>query len=204
MSDSAVRLPPRRRVPRWRAWLALAGMTAGGMVATGAGVLATWVATTTATTATVESADLGLTHVDANGTSFSSSTSNLLPGDYLFRYAKLTNTGSVTADFTATVSGSGAVTDTGGLQVTVDKCSVAWATNGACAGTTTNLISTRDVNGAGQLTLDRIAEGGIDHLRYRFSLPASASSALQGASGDVTVVISATPTVPGGRDRSAG
>jgi signal transduction histidine kinase len=51
---------------------------------------------------------------------------NLLPGDYLYRYANLVNTGGLAQDFVADVAGSGVMACAGGLQIAVDSCSLAW------------------------------------------------------------------------------
>lgn len=193
-----------RKQSRRRGWLGVVALTVVGLALAGTGVFASWVATTSATTGAVNTAQLGLTYSDTNGTTFNSGVSNMLPGDYLYRYADLSNTGGLSETFSATVSGSGAITAAGGLQITVDKCSVAWAGNGSCSGTTTNLVTTRDVATAGTVTLDTIAGSGADHLRYKFTLNSLADVSFQGTSGSVTVSISGSSAVSGGQDRTSG
>jgi hypothetical protein len=187
-----------------KGWLVMAGLVAAGAALTGGGVFASWNATTSNSTGAVNSADLGLTYADANGTTFNSTVSDLLPGDYLYRYGNLTNTGTVAEDFTAAVTGSGAITAAGGLQLSVDKCSVAWASNGTCSGTTTALVTTRDVASAGTVALDTIAGSGVSRLRYKFILPSGAASTFKNTTGSVSVALAGTASVAGGRDRSAG
>lgn len=189
---------------RKRGWIVMSGLVAGGTFLTGAGVFASWTESTSANSGAINSADLGLTYTDTNGTTFNSSVADLLPGDYLYRYGNLTNTGTVSEDFTANITGSGAITGAGGLQISVDKCSVAWASNSTCAGTTTNLVSTRDVATAGTVSLDTLAGGGVSRLRYKLTLPANAAASFKGTTGAVQVNLSGVATVSGGRDRSAG
>ena len=112
--------------------VATAGAVAGVLMI-GAGAFAAWTSSTTVTTGTYSAATVTASDADHDGTVFTSAISDLLPGDYAYRYRTLTNTGSVTQSFSAAVTGAGALTGTGGLQVTVDSCATAWA-SGVCAG----------------------------------------------------------------------
>ncbi|MDG6110021.1 hypothetical protein Daura_20890 [Dactylosporangium aurantiacum] len=186
-------------------WLVLGAAAAVGTVMTSQGVFASWVATSEATTGAVQAASVGLTHTDTNGTVFSSGVANLLPGDYLYRYANLVNTGALAQDFTAAVTGSGALAAAGGLQIAVDSCSTAWAGNGTCGGTLLPVAAIRDVAGSTDIALGQIAAGGSSYLRYKFMLSAGASQAtFQGTTGTVKVTVNGSTPVSGGRDRTGG
>ena len=195
---------PKRRSQAGR-WLLLGGVGMLGAAMTSSGVFASWVATAQNTSGSVQAAALGVTHTDTNGTVFSSGVTNLLPGDYLYRYAKLVNTGGLAQDFVAAIAGSGVMAGAGGLQIAVDSCSLAWAGDGSCAGTLLPVATVRDVASAGTITLGQIAANGTSYLRYEMQLSATADqTTLQGATGSLTVTISGTTPVSGGRDRTAG
>jgi hypothetical protein len=167
------------------------------------GVFASWVSTAQSTTGTQTAATVTATHTDTNGTVFSTAVGTLLPGDYLYRYANLVNTGDVTQTFSAAISGSGTLAGAGGLQIAVDSCSVAWAANGSCSGTTTAVLANADVASAGSASLGSLSASGTSRLRYKISLNSSAVQAtFQGTTGTVTVAITGTAT--GNRDRTAG
>ena len=98
----------------------------------------------------------------------------------------------VTTDATS----SPLTTDGGdGLQVAVDRCSVAWSLAGpsaTCAGTTTAVAADGPVLGrfalpsAGSAAL---VPGGVDHLRLVLRLPTTAPSTLQGRSAALMVSV---------------
>lgn len=187
-------------------WLALGVAGAVGAVMTSQGVLASWTATAQSATGSEQAAVVGMTHTDTNGTTFNSGVSNLLPGDYLYRYARLVNTGTLAQDFTATVAGTGTgLAAAGGLQISVDSCSVAWAGDGSCGGTLLPVVTTRDVATAGTVPLGQVAAGGAANLRYRFLLNSLADQlTFQGKTGGVTVTVNGALPVGGGRDRTNG
>ncbi|MCA2218383.1 CalY family protein [Jidongwangia harbinensis] len=191
-----------RRVGGWFAVVALGAVGAG---LTGTGVFASWVSTSAMQTGDHSAAAMGLTHTDTNGTTFTSGVANMLPGDYLYRYANLVNTGTVTESFSAAVTGTGTLAGAGGLRLAVDACSLAWAGDGSCSGSTTPIVTVRDVATAGTVALGDIAAGATSHLRYRFVLDAGADQAtFQGATGKINVAITGTTTAVGNRDRTSG
>ena len=187
-------------------WLALGVAGAAGAVMTSQGVLASWVATAQSATGAEQAAVVSMTHTDTNGTTFTSGVANLLPGDYLYRYARLVNTGTLAQDFTATVTGTGTgLAAVGGLQIAVDSCSVAWAGDGSCSGTLLPVVTTRDVASAGTVPLGQVAPGGAANLRYKFVLNSLADQAtFQGKTGGASVTVNGTLPVAGGRDRTNG
>ncbi|UWP80410.1 hypothetical protein [Dactylosporangium fulvum] len=172
---------------------------------TSQGVFASWVATANAGTGNAQAATVAVTHTDTNGTVFSSGVSNLLPSDYLYRYANLVNTGGLAQDFTASVNSSGALAAAGGLQLAVDSCSTAWAGDGSCAGSLVQVAAVRDVAGSPAIPLGQLGAGGTAHLRYKFLLsPTADQGTFQGKTGSLTVTISGSTPVAGGRDRTTG
>ncbi|MFI7543455.1 hypothetical protein [Actinoplanes sp. NPDC049599] len=186
-------------------WLAVAALGTAAAGLTGTGVFATWVSTASVQTGVSTAADVAMTHTDTNGTTFTSSVADLLPGDYLHRYANLVNTGALTESFSAAISGTGTLTGAGGLRVAVDSCTVAWANDGSCAGTADPVVTVRDVATAGTVPLGDIPAGGTEHLRYTFVLDAAADqSTFQGSTGRITAAITGTSAVAGNRNRTAG
>jgi hypothetical protein len=173
----------------------------------GAGTFAAWQSTTGGTTLTYSAATVTASETDTNGTTFASAISNLLPGDYAYRYRTLTNTGSLTQAFTGAVTGSGVLAATaGGLTLAVDSCSVAWTTVAGvstCAGTTTPLLATTGVSTSPAITYGSLAPSATLQLRYTLALPSNAvQTTFQGTSGTVQVAITGTGGTPG--DRTAG
>ncbi len=183
----------------------VAGLSAVALV--GAGTFAAWQSTTGGTTGTYSAATVTASETDTNGTTFSSAVSNLLPGDYAYRYRVLSNTGSVSQVFSGAVSGAGTLATTaGGLTIAVDSCSVAWTTVAGvstCSGTTTALLATTGVSTSPSISYGTLAASGTLNLRYTLALPAGANQAtFQGTSGTVTVAITGAGSGTG--DRTAG
>ncbi|GAC1416718.1 MAG: hypothetical protein NVSMB57_12020 [Actinomycetota bacterium] len=118
---------------------------------------------------------------------------NVVPGDTMQRAFTLTNSGntnlaSITLSTTATTSSLLDTDATNGLQMVIDKCSVAWVEAGtspaytySCAGTTTSIIASRAVVGSGVATgsLAALTAAGSDNLRLTLTLPASAGNTFQ-------------------------
>lgn len=205
MAMAGTRRATHAQPSRARQWLLLGALGLVGVAMTGRGVFASWVATTSATTGTQQATTVAVTQTDTNGTVFTSGVSSLLPGDYLYRYSNLVNSSDQSQAFTATFVGSGVLAGAGGLQVAVDSCSVAWASDGSCSGSLSPIATVRDVATAGTLSLGTVAGAATAHLRYKLLLNAAASQAtFQGTSGTVTVTINGSTVATGGRDRTAG
>ena len=122
----------------------------------------------------------------------SSSAVNVAAGDTMQRALDLVNTSSLalaSVELTSNATTSSALdTDaTNGLQLVIDKCSVAWTEAGSapaytytCGGTTTSVLATQPVIGA-NITLSNTtlaAGGATDHLRMTWTLPSASN--LQG------------------------
>jgi spore coat-associated protein N len=126
--------------------------------------------------------------------------SGLVPGDTVQRAFTLSNTGNqslASIGLTTTASPSSLLdTDaTNGLQMVVERCSVAWVELGSspafdytCAGVTTTVIASRPVIGANlnMASLSSLTNGGSDQLRLTLTLPSTAGNTLQGLSSTLT------------------
>ena len=132
--------------------------------------------------------------------------SNLAAGDTVQRAVNLTNSGSISlASITLTTTASPSTlldTDaTNGLQMVIDKCSVAWTEGGTapaytytCGGTTSTVVASRAVIGSG-LTLSNLgilSSTGTDYLRVTLTLPSGAGNTLQNLSSTITYSFTAT------------
>ena len=132
---------------------------------------------------------------------------NMVAGDTVQRAVDLINTGTGTSDplasiqLTTSASPSSALdTDTvTGLQMSIDKCSVAWTESAApytytCGGTTTSVLSSRAVIGTSLAlaNLSALTTGSTDHLHVTLTLPAAAPNALQGKSSVISYTFDAT------------
>lgn len=196
---------PCARHGRRRRLAGAATLAVAGTALVGTGAFSSWGATASATGG-LTAGSVAVSMVDANGGSFSTAVGNLLPADYFYRYVDVTNSGSAASTFTGSVSATGALA--GQLQVDVTSCSVAWTTvSGAstCPGTTTALASGTPTT-ATPLTVAHgsigTGAGNAQHVRYKVTFSAGASSTLQGAGGSIAASVS--NTVVGGTDRTGG
>jgi hypothetical protein len=198
---------PRSFAPRFRGRISLATASAVAAIAMiGAGTFAVWQSTASGTAGAYSAATVTATETDTNSTLFTTAVSNLLDGDFLYRYRTLSNTGSVSQTFSATATGSGGITAAGGLKVAVDSCSVAWTTVlsiSTCAGTTSPVLAATGLGSAAAINFGTLTAGSTLSLRYTFSLPSGTATSFQGTSGTVAVAITGTPTATPG-ERTAG
>jgi predicted ribosomally synthesized peptide with SipW-like signal peptide len=128
----------------------------------------------------------------------------LAPGDTIQRSVDLTNSGSLdlaSVTLTTTASPSSLLdTDaTNGLQMVIDKCSVAWTESGppytyTCGGSTTSLVASRAVIGSGISlgSLAALTAGGTDHMRVTLTLPSGAGNTLQNQSSTISYAFTGT------------
>ena len=171
----------------------------------GLGTYATWTSTTsenhTISSGTVTIA-LGATGAATNRLNVGAS--GLAPGDTIQRSVDLSNSGSIDlagVTLTTTASPSSLLdTDaTNGLQMVVDKCSVAWTEAGppftyTCGGSTSSVLASRAVIGS-NLSLSNLgvtAPGATDHLRVTLTLPSGAPNTLQNQSSTITYAFTGT------------
>jgi predicted ribosomally synthesized peptide with SipW-like signal peptide len=180
--------------------LSLGALGAAAGIA-GLGTYATFTSTTSAsqsvTSGTVVIA-LGSTGAATNRLTVNAS--GLVPGDTVQRSFDLSNTGNenlASIGLTTTASPSSLLDSdaTNGLQMVVDKCSIAWVETGTspaftytCLGTTTTVIASRAVIGSNlnMASLAALTNGGTDHLRVTLTLPSAAGNTFQGLTSTVT------------------
>jgi predicted ribosomally synthesized peptide with SipW-like signal peptide len=197
----------RRTAARPTAHKLLATVAVLGAAASiaGLGTYATWTSTTsenhTISSGTVTIA-LGATGAATNRLNVGASA--LAPGDTVQRSVDLTNSGSIDlagVTLTTTASPSSLLdTDaTNGLQMVVDKCSVAWTEAGppytyTCGGSTSSVLASRAVIGS-NLSLSNLgvtAPGATDHLRVTLTLPSGADNSFQNKSSTITYAFTGT------------
>ncbi len=176
------------------------------ILGTAAGVasLATFASFTSSTSAQAQSLTSGTVSITLGAANrLTVGASNLVPGDTIQRAVDINNNGSagtssvgsITLTTTAPTTSLLDSDATNGLQMVIDKCSVAWTESGppytyTCGGTTTSVLTTRAVIG-GSIALSNMSAltaGNTDRLRITLTLPAGASNTLQGQSSVLNYV----------------
>ena len=176
--------------------------------AAGVASLATFASFTSSTAAQAQSLTSGTVSITlGTANRLTVGATNLVPGDTIQRAVDITNNGSAgtssvgSVSLTTTASPSSLLdTDTtNGLQMVVDKCSVAWTESGppytyTCGGTTTSVLASRAVigNNIALSNMSSITAGNTDHLRVTLTLPAAAGNTLQGQSSTLSYVFTAS------------
>ena len=168
---------------------------------TGTGVYATFTSSANASH-TVSTATVGLA-LGTSGAPTNRLTVNataMFPADVYYRSVDLTNSGShalsaISLTTTASVSSLLDTDATNGLQMLLQRCSVAWTESGSspnftytCSGATTSVLSTRAVIGAG-LALTNITATAVsttDHLLLSMTLPSTADNTFQGQTSTIS------------------
>jgi hypothetical protein len=184
--------------------LALVGSAAA---VAGLGTYGSFTSTTSASqtvaTGTVAIA-LGATGASTNRLTVNAS--GLVPGDTVQRSFDLDNTGSedlasVTLTSSATSSSLLDTDATDGLQMVIERCSVAWTEAGVspaftytCGGATSSVVASRPVVGTAvaMANLGVLTAAATDHLRLTLTLPATAGNTLQGLSSTLSYAFTGT------------
>lgn len=132
--------------------------------------------------------------------------SNVAAGDTIQRAFDLSNSGTIDlASFTFSTSASPSSlldTDTtNGLQMVIDKCSVAWTEAGppytyTCSGSTSSVVASRAVIGS-NISMSNVSDlltagTGPDHLRLTLTLPSGAGNTLESLSSTITYTFTGT------------
>ena len=201
-----------KRVSRGKVLLTLAVLAAGA-TAVGAGTYASFTSSATAGPLTVSSGTQSLSIPGAGSTNrLTVSASNIVPGDTMQRAVNLTNGGNVnlsaiTLTSAASVSSVLDTDATNGLQVAIDRCSVAWTEAGVspaytytCSGGTTSVVlASRAVIGTGVAlsNLGATTAGSTDYLRVTLTFPSAAGDSFQTKSSTINFTFN-------GVQRSAG
>ena len=186
------------------ATLALVGAAAS---IAGLGTYATFTSSTPAEAQAITSGTVNIA-LGADGTSANRldiGASDIAPGDTIERAVDLSNAGStidlgsLTLDTTASPSSALDTDAANGLQLTIDKCSVAWTESGppytyTCGGTTQSVLASQPVIGSGLAlsNLSALTAGQTDHLRVTLSLPTTADNTMQGLASTIDFVFTGT------------
>ena len=133
---------------------------------------------------------------------------NIVPGDTVQRAVKLSNLGN--ADLSGVTLTTAATTsslldsNTGGLQLSIDKCSVAWTEGGTapaytytCGGSTSTVLAPVPVIGANRTlaNLSSLVAGPTsapDYLRVTLSFPTAADNTFQNQSSVIDFTFTGT------------
>ncbi len=180
--------------------LTLGALGVAGALA-GMGTFATFTATTSAS----QSVSSGTVVIALGNTGAATNrlTVNAVgvgPGDTIQRSFDLSNTGSqdlASIALTTSASPSSLLdTDaTNGLQMVIDRCSVAWTESGSspaftysCSGSTTTIVTSRAViqSSLSLAGLTALTAAGTDHLRLTLTFPGTAGNTFQGLSSTLT------------------
>lgn len=189
-----------------RVLLSVAAVGAAASIAT-LGTFATFTSTTSVshsvTTGTVV-VTLGATGASTNRLNVSAS--GVVPGDTMQRSVNLINSGnqdfaSVALTTTATTSSALDTDATNGLQMLIERCSVAWTESGSspaftytCSGTTSTVLASRAVIGSSMTlsNLTSLTSGITDNLRVTLTMPSGAGNTLQGLTSTIQYSFTAT------------
>jgi len=199
-----------------RPWSKTMGSTSKKLLATiavlgaaasiaGLGTYATFTSTTsqnhTISSGTV-TVSLGATGAATNRLNIGASA--LAPGDTIQRSVDLINSGSldlasVTLTTTAAPSSLLDTDATNGLQMVIDKCSVAWTESGppytyTCSGSTSSVLASHAVIGSSLALsgLSSLTAGATDHLRVTVTLPSGAGNTLQNQTSTISYAFNGT------------
>jgi spore coat-associated protein N len=203
-----MKAPSRIRRPRLVA-------AAGGCIllvalAGGVGVYATFTASASqsisVSSGTVTIA-LGATGASTNRLNVNAS--GIVAGDTMQRSVDVNNSGStdlgsITLTTTASPSSLLDTDATNGLQIAIDKCSVAWTEAGTspaftytCGGTTSSVLSSQAVIGSSiALSNMTVTAGAANHLRVTLTLPSTAPNTMQGLSSTISCAFIGTQRAP--------
>lgn len=165
----------------------------------GLGTYATFTSTTSASqTVTSGTVVIALGATGAASNRLTVNASNVVPGDTMQRSFTLANTGtealaSIVLTTTATTSSLLDSDATAGLQMVIQKCSVAWVEAGvspsfvySCAGTTSTVLASRAVIGSSiALSNLSLTAASTDQLRLTLTFPSTAGNTLQGLSSTI-------------------
>ena len=199
------------RASRSKVLLTLA-VLAGAATALGGGTYAAFTASTTAGPLSVTSGTEALSVPVAGSTNrMTVNASGIVPGDTIQRAVNLQNTGNqnLTAITLTTAASTSSLLDTDttyGLQLVIDRCSVAWTEAGTapaytytCGGTTSSVLASTPVIGSGMAlsNLTTTTAGATDFLRVKLTFPATAGDTLQNKTSIVNFTFNGTQRAAG-------
>ena len=192
--------------------LASAAVVGAAASIAGLGTYATWTSSTPAQNQTVSAGTVQIALGSTNR--LTTNATGLVPGDVVERAVDLngpasgvTGIGSISLGVTVGASTLLDSDTTNGLHINVDSCPSAWTESGtapaytySCSGTVTSLVSNQPVIGNFNLpSLNSMNVGGVDHLRVKLTLPATAPTTMMGLSDTLSYVFTATARAGGNR-----
>jgi spore coat-associated protein N len=197
-------LPPTRRSSTRTKAIVTGGLVALTVAGVGGAAFAAFT-DTTAASESIASGTLTLGGIGTNGAGnrLTVGATNIAPGDTIHRAVTLSNTGTldlaaVTLTTNATTSSLLDTDTVTGLQLTIDKCSVAWTESAipytyTCGGTTTSVKTSAPVIGTNMAlsNLTLTAASG-NNLRVTMTLPSAAGNSLQGQSSVINYTFTGT------------
>lgn len=199
----------KRERRRRRALVVLGAGAVACLSFAGVGVYHALFTDTQSTTPSYSTGTVTLAGIGTNATNnrLSVGATGIAPGDTIQRAVNIKYTGSITAasvtlTTTATTSSLLDTDTTNGLQLVIDKCSVAWTETSSggnapytytCSGTTSSVLASRAVIGSvlslSNLTLTTNTD---NFLRATLTLPSSAPNTMQGISSTIQFAFTAT------------
>jgi spore coat-associated protein N len=164
----------------------------------GFGTYATFTSSTSASH-TIATGTLSLTSGPTNR--LGTGASAIAAGDTMQRaidlnYAGSVSFGSVTLTTSASPPSALDTNTTDGLQVAIDKCSVAWTESGppytyTCSGSTSTVLASQPIIGSNvALSNLTLTAGSTDHVRVTVTLPSTAGNSLQNLSSTIAYTFS--------------
>jgi spore coat-associated protein N len=192
--------------------LASAAVIGAAASIAGLGTYATWTSSTPAQNQTVSAGTVQIALGSTNR--LTTNATGLVPGDVVERAVDLngpasgvTGIGSISLGVTVGASTLLDSDTTNGLHINVDSCPSAWTESGtapaytySCSGSVTSLVSNQPVIGNFNLpSLNSMNVGGVDHLKVKLTLPASAPTTMMGLSDTLSYVFTATARAGGNR-----
>jgi spore coat-associated protein N len=203
--STARRRPERAGWSPTRKLLASVAVLGAAASIAGLGTFATFTSSTSAShTVSSGTVTIALGATGASTNRLTVGATAIAPGDTIQRSVDLINSGSldlasVTLTTTATTSSLLDTDATNGLQMVIDKCSVAWTESGppftyTCGGTTSSVLATRPVIGSALAlsNLSSLTSGTTDHLRVTLTLPSGAGNTLQNQSSTISYAFTGT------------
>jgi len=203
--STARRRPESARWSPTRKLLASVAVLGAAASIAGLGTFATFTSSTSAShTVSSGTVTIALGATGASTNRLNIGASGLAPGDTIQRSVDLLNSGSldlasVTLTTTAAPSSLLDTDATNGLQMVIDKCSVAWTESGppytyTCGGTTSSVLASRPVIGSALApsNLSSLTSGATDHLRVTLTLPSGAGNTLQNQSSTISYAFTGT------------
>ncbi|HMJ00080.1 MAG TPA: TasA family protein [Gaiellaceae bacterium] len=195
---------PRRR-SRTRKLVASVALLGAAASIAGLGTFATFTSTTSANhTVASGTVTIALGATGASTNRLTVGATALAPGDTLQRSVDLINQGSLdlaSITLTTTASPTSLLDSdaTNGLQMVIDKCSVAWTESGppytyTCSGSTSSVLASRAVIGTtlALSNLGSLISAATDHLRVTLTFPSGAGNTFQNLSSTVTYAFTGT------------